>query len=254
MPSRLSRCFATLLLAAFSAGTALAADVATSVSPAWVSTAVFRGQQRGGSALQTVLESVGGDLGGGIWTSLPLESAGAFAPGTEADLYLFRTMPVPGRLTLTPGATLYTYPRAETGFRRATFEPSLALNATVAGMRLTPKIYQDLTLRATTLELGAAYAIALPALGTELDWAGTAGTYLRRDDAAGLGAATRAWGNYWQAGVSVPYQVTARTRLLIGWTYAAASGATVKIGGGPRLADPRTGSRGFVSVGFSSTF
>jgi hypothetical protein len=258
MPSRFQHLLAALLLAALPAGgrPAFGAELTTTVSPQLVSTAVFRGQLRGGAALQTVLESSGGDLGGGLWTSLPLESAGTFAPGTEADLYLFGTRSLGAGLSLVPGATLYTYPRAErsAGFRRATFEPSLALNATVGGVKFTPKAYHDFTLAATTLELAAACAFALPSLGTELDWAVTAGTYLRRDDGAGFAATTRAWGNYWHAGVTVPYQISAHTRLLVGWTYAAGTGASVKIAGGGRRPDPRAASRGFVSLGFSSTF
>lgn len=258
MPPFLSRATAAVTLAVLAAGArpAGAADTATSVSPLVVSSAVFRGQLRGGAALQTVVESSGGDLGGGVWTSLPLESAGPSAPGTEADFYLFGTIPLAKGLSLAPGATLYVYPRAErsAGYRRATFEPSLMLNTALAGVRLTPKLAYDLSLRASTLELAAAYALALPSLGTELDWSLAAGTYLRRDDAAGFTAATRAWGNYWQAGVMLPYQVSAHTRLLVGWAYAAGTGATFKVGGGPRLADPRTASRGFVSLGFSSTF
>jgi hypothetical protein len=54
--------------------------------------------------------------------------------------------------------------------------------------------------------------------------------------------------------VSLPYQFTARTRMIVGWTYAAGAGASIKVGGAARTADPRTASRGFVSVGFSSTF
>jgi hypothetical protein len=257
MPRSLPRLIAVLVLAALPAGVGAAAsggEWTTSLTPALVSGGVFRGQARGGAALQTTLESSSGGLGAGLWSSFPLESSGPFAPGTEADLYAYGNRPLRGDLALVPGATLYMYPRAErsAGFRRATFEPSLALNATIAGVRFTPKLYQDLSLRATTLELATACALALPSLGTELDWSVVAGTYLRRDDAVSPSA--RAWGNYWQAGVSLPYQFTARTRMIVGWTYAAGAGASIKVGGAARTADPRTASRGFVSVGFSSTF
>jgi hypothetical protein len=259
MPPFHFRMITAVLLAALSGSGRVAAsegEWSTSVSPAWVSASVFRGQQRGGMAVQTVVEAVRQDFGAGLWTSFPLEGSGGFVPGTEADLYVFHTLPLAEVATLVPGATLYTYPRADrlAGFRRATFEASLAVNATFAGVRFTPKVFHDFGLKATTLELAAVYALALPSLGTELDFSAAAGAYLRRDDAFGALAPTRAWGDYWQAGVSVPYQITARTRLIAGWTYAAGSGAFVKIGGTGRMADPRATRGGSVSLGFSTTF
>jgi hypothetical protein len=253
----ISRVLLTGLLASASA-VALADEIMDSVSPGIVSRSIFRGAERGGAALQTAVDIYGDDvdLRGGLWASFPLEGSGPTSPGTEIDLYAARTVGVATSLTLTTGATLYVYPRADRsqGFRRATFEPSLALNTTIVGAGVTPKLSYDLSLKATTLEVTTIYALALPSLGTELDWSLTGGSYLRRDDAAGFAANTRAWGNYWQAGVTLPYQVGPHTRLLVGWAYAAGSGAAMKVGGGPRRADPRMASRGFVSLGFSSTF
>lgn len=251
--------FLRLLLAGLFAGgpaTAWAAEGGASVSPGIVSGYIFRGQDRGGAALQTAVDVTRGDFHAGLWTSFPLEGSGALSPGTEADFYVGQDLPVGGRLGVTPGVTLYTYPRADRarGFRRTTFEPSLAIDATIAGLRVVPKLSHDLDLEATTLEVATAYALALPSLGTELDFTGAAGTYLRRDDFSGVAGAGKAWGNYWQVGVSLPYQVSFRTKLVVGWTYSAGSGAFVKPSSAPRLADPRTAARGFASLGFSTTF
>lgn len=226
------------------------------VSPGLVSRYIFRGQDRGGAAVQTAVDATRGDFGAGFWTSFPLEGSGAMSPGTEVDFYAVQNLRMGGTFVVTPGATLYTYPRAEraAGFRRATLEPSLALGVRVAGVRVTPKLSHDLTLEATTLEVAATYALALPSLGTELDFNGAAGSYLRRDEIPKAAGPVRAWGNYWQIGVSLPYQVSFRTKLVVGWTYAAGSDAFVKSSSVPQLVDPRTASRGFASLGFSTTF
>jgi len=248
-----------LLLTALAPGAPAAAQAAEwsgSVSPTVVSRYIFRGQDRGAAALQTAMDAAYGDFGAGLWTSFPLECSGTASPGTEADLYVVQNFHLGGTLTLTPGATLYGYPRADRalGFRRTTLEPSLSLNGTFAGISLTPKLSHDLNLDATTLDVTAVYALALPALGTELDFNGTAGTYFRRDEASAFAGQTKAWGNYTQIGVSLPYQVNHRTKLVVGWTYAAGSGAFTKSGAFPKTADPRTASRGFASLGFSTTF
>ena len=248
-----------LLLTGFALGVPVSAQAdewTGSVSPTVVSRYIFRGQDRGGAAVQTAIDGTRGDFGAGLWTSFPLEGSGAASPGTEADLYVVQNLHLGGKFTLTPGATLYAYPRADRalGFRRTTLEPSLALNGTLAGISLTPKLSHDLNLDATTLEVAAVYALALPALGTELDFNGTAGTYLRRDEVSAFAGQTKAWGNYTQIGVSLPYQVNPRTKLVVGWTYAAGSGAFIKPGAFPRTADPRTAARGFASLGFSTTF
>ncbi len=253
-----SRFFPLVFIGLLTVGTAAAwaAEGSTSVSPGMVSGYIFRGQDRGGAALQTAVDATRGNFGAGLWTSFPLEGSGALSPGTEVDFYAVQNLSMGGTFVVTPGATLYTYPRAERalGFRRTTFEPSLAISGAVAGVRVTPKLSHDFDLEATTLEVSAVYALALPSLGTELDFNGAAGTYLRREDVPGVTGARKAWGNYWQVGVSLPYQVSFRTKLVVGWTYAAGSGAFVKSGSVPRLADPRTASRGFASLGFSTTF
>jgi hypothetical protein len=254
-PSGFYRFLLTGLLAVGFAS-AWAAEGSTSVSPGMVSAYVFRGQHRGGAALQTAVDVVRGDFAAGLWTSFPLEGSGALSPGTEVDFYAGQNLRAGGAFVVTPGATLYTYPRAERalGFRRTTLEPSLAISGALAGVRVVPKLSHDLDLKATTLEVAAAYALALPALGTELDFHAAVGTYRRRDDVPRVLGAGKAWGDYWQIGVSLPYQVSFRTKLVVGWTYAAGSGAFVKSGSAPRLPDPRTAGRGFASLGLSTTF
>ena len=54
-------------------------------------------------------------------------------------------------------------------------EPNIALNYTVEGFKITPKLYYDFVLRGPTAEVTGTYAIPLKDMGTELDFTGQFG-------------------------------------------------------------------------------
>src|SRR5205823_1734712 len=136
--------------------------------------------------------------------------------------------------TLVPGATLYMYPDADktAGFYKDTFEPSVALNWTAGALTLTPKVYYDVVLNGPTLELGAAYVV--PLKGTELDFSGTVGSYRWDDAIENSTPTTKNWGDYWSAGVALPFQVTKTQKLTIGWTYTQGTKNYIKTGSLPK--------------------
>ncbi len=88
---------------------------------------------------------------------------------------------------MVPGVTWYTYPRADpgNGFFRSTIEPNLALSWNFHGVKLTPKVYYDLTLEGPTGQLqvwqdvkgwtetwGPVWEVQLPAWATKAElWA-----------------------------------------------------------------------------------
>ena len=162
-------------------------------------------------------------------------------------------------LSLVPGIEAYFYPRAEFGGRayRSTVEPNFGLSTTWCGVRLLPKLYYDLTARVPTLEMNAACAVPLTSLGTELDFTATVGGKLGAHPIAtgssGL-PGYRAWGNYWLAGVSLPFQFSAHARLSIGYAYTRGSDARVKLGALPAMANPHAMGRGVLSVSLSYSF
>ena len=97
--------------------------------------------------------------------------------------------------------------RRRTAFTRPRFEPNIALNYTVGALKITPKLYYDLVLKGPTAEINGAFAVPLKDAGTELDFAGTVGTYKWTAAAADSSPDVKNWGNYWLLGVSMPFQI-----------------------------------------------
>lgn len=254
-----SRRFSALL--AFASGlllcTGLAADDAAgswTFTPSYVSQYMFRGVRLAGSSLQPGLEYAQGGFAGGLWASCPLQDEGTGPINWEFDLYgsFTRTL-VPERLDLVAGGTVYSYPNLHhnEGAYVVTVEPSLALNATVAGVRLTPKLYYDVVLRGPTAELSAAYALPLTTLGTELDFVASVGTYKLDTVVANADPKTKNWGDYWLVGVSAPVQVTAGSKVLLGLTYTEGRNSFFKTGREPRERNDAAVGRLFATVSYS---
>jgi uncharacterized protein (TIGR02001 family) len=226
------------------------------LTPAFVSQYLFRGVRLGGAAFQPTVEYGSGRWVAGVWASVPVADKVPGQSDPEIDFYGSATWALTDAVTLVAGATWYWFPRAENanGFYRSTFEPSLAVNWTVDGFRLTPKVCYDVVLAGPTAEVTAFYAVPLASFGTELDFTATAGTYRWDEAAEDTASAVKNWGDYWSAGVALPFQLTASGKLTVGWAYARGSGNFLKAGTAPRTANPAAVGRGVVSVAYSLTY
>lgn len=237
------------------AGAAPGISVTTTLTAA--SHYLFRGLRLSDGGLQPSVEVAAGNLIVGAWGSFPLN--GDKVPGSsdpELDLYGAYNVALPENLTLTPGFTLYTFPRAPTnaGSYRSTFEPSLALSWVVEGVRLTPKVHYDVRRRGATWELAAFYAYPLTRLGAELDFTLTFGTYTWKDTAHGASPAVKAWGDYWLAGVAVPFHLSAAARLTVGFAFTEGRRAYTKAGDFGRVPNRLALGRGVATVSYAVSF
>lgn len=240
------------------------APAAASSAPAYsvtgtftaVSQYMFRGQRLGGPSWQPSVEVAAGDFTAGVWSNLPFKDKVANSSDPEFDLYGSYTFNVNKELSFVPGFTVYTYPKAPTnaGYYRSTIEPSIALNYTVAGVKLTPKFYYDVNLDGPTYELTAAYALPLKDLGTELGFTGQVGTYIQRDVANNTTPEVKAWGNYWQLGVAAPFQLTKESKLTVAFAYTEGTSAHTKQGTAPKTPNSLAVGRGVVTVSYSYAF
>jgi uncharacterized protein (TIGR02001 family) len=221
-----------------------------------VSQYMFRGQRLGGPSWQPSVEVAAGDFTAGLWSNLPFKDKVANSSDPEFDLYGSYTWNVDKELSLVPGVTLYAYPKAPTnqGYYRSTIEPSLALNYTVAGVKLTPKLYYDFTLSGPTYELTGTYSLALKELGTELTFTAQVGSYIQRDVANKTTPDVKAWGDYWQLGVAAPFQLTKESKLTVGFAYTEGRDAFTKQGNTPKGANSLAVGRGVVTVSYSYAF
>ena len=226
------------------------------VTPAYVSQYLFRGQRLGGQSFQPTLELGYGNLGVGVWANFPVSSKVAGVSDPEVDPYAYYMFALTDTISLVPGFTYYTYPRAETrhGFYRSTFEPNLAVSWSVKGVKLTPKVYYDLTLDGPTFEITAGYAVPLRQLGTELDFTLQAGEYLQRDVVNHSAAQTKAWGQYWLVGMAVPFQFSAHSKFTLGFAYTEGVKAFTKAGSTPRIPNVLAVRRGVVNFSYTRSF
>jgi hypothetical protein len=260
-PSKLLR--AVLTWGALGLGTARAQplpgvppQLSITATSTLVSQYLYRGQRLGGASLQPALDAVYGPGNVGLWLNLPLRDRVPNVSDPEVDLYgsyQFHVSPV---LSLVPGFTWYGYPQAPTaeGYYRSAFEPNVALNLTVAGVKLSPKVHYDVQRQGPTYEFTALYALPLKNLGTELDFIGTAGSFLHREAVNQAQPPVKAWGDYWLLGVSAPFQFSAASRFLVGWAYTEGRNAYGKQGGFPKVPHRLAAGRGVVTLSYAHRF
>jgi uncharacterized protein (TIGR02001 family) len=263
--SRIASACVALVLGAFSAPAQTAAPApapaetpASSwvVTPSFVSQYMLRGVRLGGPSFQPTIEFDSGNLAIGVWASTPIRDKVPGQSDPEIDPYGSYAFTVNNALSVVPGFIWYNYPRADrnAGFYKATFEPSLAVNYTVGGIKLTPKLYYDMVLKGSTYELTAAFALPLKDAGTELDFAATIGTCKWTDFAENTSPAVKNWGDYWQLGVSMPFAVSKDSKVIVGFAYTEGGGNFFKQGGAPRVENTAAVGRGVVTLGYSIAF
>ena len=235
---------------------AAAPAVSITATGAVVSQYMFRGQRLNGAGFQPAVEMAAGDFTAGIWGNFVLNDKVPDSSDPEIDLYASYTMKVEGDWTFVPAVTGYIYPKAPTsaGFYRSTFEPSLALNGTIDGVKLTPKIYYDTVLKGATYELTAAYAVPLKDIGSELGFTATFGTYKIKEYANHTSPAVKAWGDYWLLGVAMPFQLDKNSKLSVGFAYTDGRNAYTKQGTLGRAPNSLAMGRGVVTVSYALSF
>ena len=236
---------------------AAAPSVTVTATASVVSQYMFRGQRLGAAAFQPAVEVGAGDFVAGVWGSVPFD--GDKVPDSsdpEIDIYGSYTFKLSDAVTLVPGFTSYHYPKApeNLGFYRWTFEPNLALNYTVQGLKLTPKIYYDTVLEGATYELTAFYAVPLKEIGSELDFTATAGTYKLKEFANDTTPSVKAWGDYWLVGVAMPFQINATSKLTLGFAYTEGRDAFTKQGSLPRSPNSLAVGRGVATISYAISF
>ncbi len=231
-------------------------DWTATVTPSVTSQYLFRGVRLGGAAFQPDVQFASGTFGVGVWSSVPLKDKVAGRSDPEIDPYAWYRFTVSSAMYIQPGATVYTYPRAEPsrGFYRATFEPSVALTYTTHGVALTPKVYYDVVLDGPTYELNAAYAVPVKQIGSELDFYASIGTYEWRSAIADATPHIKARGDYWSGTVSLPFQVSTNAKVVASVGYGKGSNNTFKQGTAPKFANPAAVGRVVVTLGYAVTF
>ena len=227
------------------------------LTPAFASQYMFRGVRLGGPSFEPTIEYDYDNIAVGVWANFPLADKVVGQSDPELDFYGTMTFELQKDVaTLVPGFTLYEYPNAKSanGFYKTTFEPNIALNYTTNGLTLTPKLYYDFILKGPTVELSAAYNVPLKDAGTELDFAATYGTYKWTTAADNSTPDVKNWGNYWLAGVTLPFSITKDSTFKIGWAYTKGSDNFFKQGSAGKALNTAALGRGVVTVSYVVKF
>ena len=246
-----------LLAQAAPAPVAAAPSVSVTATASVVSQYMFRGMRLSSAAFEPAVEVAAGDLTLGAWSNFPFD--GDTVPDSsdpEIDLYGSYTLKLSDAASLVPGFTSYHFPKAPTsaGFYKWTFEPNLAFNYTVNGLKLTPKIYYDVVLKGATFEFTAFYAVPLKDIGSELDFTATAGTYKLTDFANDSTPSVKAWGDYWLVGVALPFQISKESKITLGFAYTEGTNAYTKAGSAPRSLNTLAVGRGVATISYAYSF
>jgi uncharacterized protein (TIGR02001 family) len=233
-----------------------AGDVTTVVTPSFVSQYMFRGVRLGGPSFQPTVEVDVKDLGVGVWANTPLANKVPGQSDPEIDPYIYYTMSLSESFSIVPTVTVYTYPHADTstGWYRYTIEPNLAVNWTYKDVKFSPKVYYDVIMKGATYELNASWVTPLKDEGTEMDWTITVGTYKWTDYSKDADPAVKNWGNYYQIGFTMPFEVTKTSKLILGFAYTKGSGNFVKAGSDPKVENTAAVGRGVATLSYTLSF
>jgi uncharacterized protein (TIGR02001 family) len=262
-----------LLLCVLSLG-ALTAPAQTPVAPAapagsWVFTPavasqyMFRGARLGGPSFQPSIEYDQGSLAVGVWANTPISAKVDGQSDPEFDIYGSYTLEVvKDTLSWVPGFTIYTYPSADenAGFYKSTYEPSIAVNYTVAGWKFTPKLYYDFKLKGPTYEITAFYAIPLPGAKTEIDFTAQFGTFKwtsfapNATNSLGMPVDVKNYGNYYSVGLAAPFQLNSSSKLTVGLAYVKGSDNFLKYGTDAKFENSAAVGRGVLTISYALTF
>ncbi len=248
-----------LLPLAVSLGTfapvASSADDGTwSITPAFASQYLFRGTRLAGASFQPSLDYSRGAFAAGAWSSAALSGGARGRSDLEVDIYGMYSFSNDTRtVEFVPGFWLYTYPDNNDSDRHPslTFEPNLAVPLYVAGIRLTPALYYDVTREGATWEIAAAFAVPLKQLGTTIEFLATAGTFKWDNITDGASPPTKNWGDYYTVGARIPVTIGARSQLALGLTHSLGRKNFFKPAGAPKYRNPDAGNHTAVTLSYT---
>ena len=188
-----------------------------------VSAYIFRGEKIGGPSFQPALEYAQGPLALGVFASFPMDKKWSDTEYPEIDFYgSYEISVVPDVFSVTSGFSVYSYPTAkkEEGWYKAYYEPYVKLGYRFHEALFSFTVYYDLTQNGAIYEVGAEYSLPVKPIGTELELSAFMGRFSLSNVEAYASPKVGKSGNYMQAGVSAPYEITEKSKITAGIYYA----------------------------------
>jgi len=238
------------------------------ITPALVSDYYWRGQKQGGPSFQPAIGYEKGPWSFDLTLSVPLDEKMSDTVYPEFDFSASYEFSFANDcFKIVPGLIAYTYPTTDEIFK-AVIEPTVTFAFAVKDLSLSLNLYYDVIQKGPTYEVVAGYTIPiterigveLSAMAGKFNLADTSPDSMKYEDedAPGQtitfpGRKDKSSGSYWQAGVSVPIELTKRATIVPGWFYSQGYDLISQTDKEPKLKLPNEG-RGVFSLSFSYTF
>jgi len=222
------------------------------ITPSYASTNMFRGVRYGGLSFQPTIEYSKGPLSLSLPTSFPVSDKIDGVCDPEIDLTASYTWDiVPNKFTIKPGFWIYGYPRAYEDTYKFQFEPNIAFGYTFKDIVFSLNFYYDLVFQGGGYELGLDYSIPIKPLDIELS--ALFGSF-DQSNTTNEPVKVRNKGDYFQAGISIPYEFSSKSKLIFGWCYTKGMNNYTQKVGGVKESNPDAVGCGVFQLSFSQSF
>jgi hypothetical protein len=201
-----------------------APEVSATITPSFDSKVIFRGEELAKSSLEIPLEISYGSFQADVTSS----DAKTYAQVNYHASYAFV---FDSFFSLTPDLTFYTCPKDNTSdltyltakslgqsIYRSHLEPGVSATFNIAGIKLKPRYFYDVSLQGSTYELASSYSLPLLTLGTEIDFFSHIGALKQTHLTPSPESLTKST-HYANLGVLVPYQISQSVNLSASWVY-----------------------------------
>jgi hypothetical protein len=226
------------------------------ITPSFVSAYMFRGFRLGGFSFQPIVEYSKGPLSLDLFTNFPIADKILGSSDPEIDFSVsYAWNIVPNLFTIKPGVWLYTYPRADKdkGFYKVTCEPYLSFDYTLNDMVFSLNFYYDFTLKGGGYEFGFNYSIPIKSIELDIELSALIGRY-DLSDSTNEPTKVKNKGDYFQAGVSIPYEFSSKSKLSVSWYYTKGTNNYFYYQSGIKESNPDAIGRGVFQLSFSQSF
>jgi hypothetical protein len=238
--------------------TATTQEGTITIAPSIVSAYMDRGVYLSGLSFQPAVEYSKGELNLELFSSFPISDKIYGTSDPQIDFTASYAWNIgASAFTMTPSILLSTFPRAnaDEGFYKATCESSVTFECAITDyLSLSLGFYYDLVMKGGGYEFGVDFLLPLKPIGIDVEFSVLAGRYDMSDTEANAPIKVRNIGDYFHAGASVPFKLSDKSKLALGWGYAKGTHNHVQVGEGEMELNPHAIGRGFFTLAFSQTF
>jgi hypothetical protein len=157
------------------------------------------------------------------------------------------------RFSISTGLGLFTYPNAGESEYKFIAEPVVSFGYEVSSLVFSANIYYDLMQKGPTFEFGIDYSIPMVADRCNLELSALIGRCDWSDLEKGADEKIGLSGDYYQAGIAIPFEFSKHAKLTVGYYYEKGKNFYAKEAGN-KVGNPFSEGHGVFHAGFSYIF